>query len=73
VENHVRRLQVHIAKAIKLERHSKAKALQWILTHSYYAKLLVRKDANPYDPEFQEYFQRRQSQRNISRRSKKKA
>src|SRR6185369_7216082 len=39
VENHVRRLQVRIAKAIKLGSHGKAKALQWILTHSYYAKL----------------------------------
>jgi RNA-directed DNA polymerase len=43
VENHVRRLQVRIAKAIKLGRHGKAKALQWILTHSYYAKLLAVK------------------------------
>ena len=43
VENHVRRLQVRIAKAIKLGRLGKAKALQWILTHSYYAKLLAVK------------------------------
>ena len=43
VENHVRRLQMRIAKAIKLGRHGKAKALQWILTHSYYAKLLAVK------------------------------
>lgn len=43
VENHVSRLQMRIAKAIKLERQGKAKALQWILTHSYYAKLLAVK------------------------------
>jgi RNA-directed DNA polymerase len=44
VEDHVRRLQERIAKAIKLGRIGKVKALQWILTHSFYAKLLaVRK------------------------------
>lgn len=32
VKNHVQRLQLRIAKAIKLKRHSKAKALQWLLT-----------------------------------------
>ena len=39
VEKHVKKLQFRIAKAIKLGRHNKAKALQWILTHSFYAKL----------------------------------
>lgn len=34
VENHVRRLQLRIAKAIKEKRHNRAKALQWLLTHS---------------------------------------
>jgi RNA-directed DNA polymerase len=43
VEDHVRRLQMRIAKAIKLGRHNKAKALQWILTHSFYAKCLAVK------------------------------
>ncbi|MGZ3633444.1 MAG: reverse transcriptase N-terminal domain-containing protein [Parachlamydiaceae bacterium] len=44
VENHVSRLQLRIAKAIKMGRYGKAKALQWLLTHSFYAKLLaVRK------------------------------
>jgi RNA-directed DNA polymerase len=38
VENHVNRLQLRIAKAIKLGRYCKAKALQWILTHSFFAK-----------------------------------
>jgi RNA-directed DNA polymerase len=43
VENHVNRLQLRIAKAIKLGRYCKAKALQWILTHSFFAKLLAIK------------------------------
>ncbi len=43
VEDHVRRLQSRIAKAIKIGRYNKAKALQWILTHSFYAKLLAVK------------------------------
>ena len=43
VKNHVIRLQLRIAKAIKLMRIGKAKALQWILTHSFYAKLLAIK------------------------------
>lgn len=42
-ENHVRRLQMRIAKAVRERRYGKAKALQWILTHSYYAKLLAIK------------------------------
>lgn len=33
----------------------------------------IRKDANPYDPKFQEYFQSRQSRRNISKGNKKSA
>lgn len=41
---HVRQLQMRIAKAFQSGKHRKAKALQWILTHSFYAKLLaVRK------------------------------
>ncbi len=43
VESHVRRLQMRIAKAIREKKHNKAKALQWILTHSHYAKLLAVK------------------------------
>lgn len=39
----VRRLQMRIAKAIREGRHGKAKALQWLLTHSFYAKLLAVK------------------------------
>jgi len=39
----VRRLQLRIAKAIKLGRYNRAKALQWLLTHSFYAKLLAVK------------------------------
>lgn len=43
VESEVRRLQLRIAKAIKIGRYAKAKALQWILSHSFYAKLLAVK------------------------------
>ena len=39
----VKRLQMRIAKAVKEGRHGRAKALQWLLTHSYYAKLLAIK------------------------------
>ena len=38
-----RRLQMRIAKATREGRHSKAKALQWLLTHSFYAKALAVK------------------------------
>ena len=41
IQDHVYRLQVRIAKAIKAGCYSKAKALQWLLTHSFYAKLLA--------------------------------
>jgi len=41
VKDHVRRLQMRIAKAIKIGRYGKVKALQWLLTHSFYAKLLA--------------------------------
>lgn len=43
VEYEVRRLQLRIAKAIKIGRYAKAKALQWLLTHSFYGKLLAIK------------------------------
>lgn len=43
VETHVNRLQLRIAKAIKIGRYGRAKALQWLLTHSFYAKLLAIK------------------------------
>ena len=41
VKAHVRRLQMRIAKAVREGHHHKAKALQWLLTHSYNAKLLL--------------------------------
>ena len=41
VKTHVRRLQMRIAKAVREGHHHKAKALQWLLTHSYNAKLLA--------------------------------
>jgi RNA-directed DNA polymerase len=43
VYKEVKRLQVRIAKAIKQGRHNKAKALQRLLTCSFYAKLLAVK------------------------------
>src|SRR5207248_6538495 len=39
----VRRLQMRIAKAIRENRHGKARALQWLLTHSQAAKFLAVK------------------------------
>lgn len=39
----VRRLQMRIAKAVQEGRHGKVKALQWLLTHSFHAKLLAVK------------------------------
>lgn len=40
---YVKKLQMRIAKAQKEGRHNKAKALQWTLTHSFYAKTLAVK------------------------------
>ncbi len=42
-EKWVRKLQVRIAKALELGRHGLVKSLQWILTHSFYARLLAVK------------------------------
>ncbi|MBU3953250.1 MAG: reverse transcriptase N-terminal domain-containing protein, partial [Proteobacteria bacterium] len=39
----VKRLQMRIAKAVKEKRYGRVKALQWLLTKSYYAKLLAIK------------------------------
>ena len=41
----VRRLQARIAKATKEGRHGRAKALQWLLTHSYSGRVLAVKRA----------------------------
>jgi RNA-directed DNA polymerase len=43
VEAQVYRLQMRIAKAEREKRQGKVKSLQWLLTHSYYAKLLAVK------------------------------
>jgi RNA-directed DNA polymerase len=40
-EKKVRRLQMRIAKALREGRYGKVKALQWLLTHSWAAKLLA--------------------------------
>ncbi len=41
IEKQVRRLQVRIAKAVQASKHRQATALQWLLTHSWAAKLLA--------------------------------
>ena len=44
VESEVNRIQIRIAKATKEQKYNTVKRLQYLLTHSYYAKLLaVRK------------------------------
>lgn len=43
IEAQVKRLQMRIAKATREKRFGKVKALQWVLTHSHYAKLLAVK------------------------------
>jgi len=43
IRQQVRRLQMRIAKAIRENRHGKARALQWLLTHSHWAKFLAVK------------------------------
>lgn len=43
IESEVHRLQMRIAKAVSEGRHGKAKALQWLLTHSFHAKLIAVK------------------------------
>lgn len=39
----VKKLQARIVKATQEGRHNKAKALQWLLAHSFYAKALAIK------------------------------
>ncbi len=43
IEIQVNQLQMRIAKAIRESKYRKAKSLQWILTSSFYAKLLAIK------------------------------
>jgi len=43
VRQFVKSLQLRIAKATREGRYNKVKALQWMLTHSFYAKLLAVK------------------------------
>ena len=42
-ERFVKKLQMRIAKAVKEQKWGKVKSLQWILTHSFYAKALAIK------------------------------
>jgi RNA-directed DNA polymerase len=41
VKAQVKRLQMRIAKAVREGRKNKVKALQWLLSHSFFAKLLA--------------------------------
>lgn len=43
VQRQVKRLQARIVKATQVGRHNKAKALQWLLTHSFSGKALAVK------------------------------
>ena len=43
VTTEVKRLQMRIAKAVREKSYGKARALQWLLTHSFSAKLLAVK------------------------------
>ena len=43
IQRQVRRLQTRIVKAVQVGRHNKAKALQWLLTHSFSGKALAVK------------------------------
>ncbi|MNC12626.1 hypothetical protein D3C75_603500 [compost metagenome] len=43
VQRRVRGLQARIVKAVQDGRHNKAKALQWLLTHSFSGKALAVK------------------------------
>lgn len=43
IKGEVMKLQVRISKATKQKRWGKVKSLQWILTHSFYAKCLAVK------------------------------
>jgi RNA-directed DNA polymerase len=42
-EQKVRRLQARIVKATQEGRYGKVKALQWLLTHSFYGRVLAVK------------------------------
>ncbi|NPT59733.1 reverse transcriptase N-terminal domain-containing protein [Paraburkholderia elongata] len=43
VQRHVRRLQTRMVKASQAGHHNKAKALQWLLTHSFSGRALAMK------------------------------
>jgi len=52
VERSVLRLQMRIAKAVREGSWGKVKALQWLLTHSYLAKLLAVRRVTQNDGRF---------------------
>jgi hypothetical protein len=57
VEQKVKRLQMRIAKAAKLRKYRLMRSLQWIL---------VKAEANPYDPSWIDYFKERKSRKRYS-------
>lgn len=42
-EAYVKKLQMRIVKAQRADHYNKVKSLQWLLTHSFYAKALAVK------------------------------
>ena len=52
-ERFVQKLQARIVKAQREGRHNKVKALQWMLTHSFYAKTLAVKRVTTKTCEYQ--------------------
>ena len=43
---YVKKLQMRIVKAHQEGKHGRVKSLQWLLTHSYYARALAVKKGN---------------------------
>jgi len=66
-EQKVLRLQMRIAKAAKQKKYRLMRSLQWLLAHSFYAKLpavrRVTSNKGPYEPAWREYFINRKRNR----------
>ena len=75
---YVKKLQMRIVKAQKEGHYSKVKSLQWLLTHSFYAKLEYATDtkiirfkkivaeANPFDEKWMDYFEEREGEKMLN-------
>lgn len=71
---HVRQLQMRIAKAFREGKQGKVKALQWILTHSFSAKLLAVKRVvqnRGANPAYHNYLSKWISERENAKKSKR--